>query len=555
MKKYINSIWQLLSNIGIDPQLNAKNQIEIRVSNRLAIVLFFLLSLIFLCIAIFSEVLQVKLLTLSDLRILLSAFICLVVLFWNHKGQILIGKLTLSVVPLLVILFFPVFIDGISDDLIFISSIIIITYSAIPHFIFNFIYERNYYLFSILLMLLLLFSFEYIYITLEPDLQSWQYKKPWFFYIKMAETLTFLYLNIILFFINYQNNKLKHQMLDSLQESATKNTTIEAQKAAITKYTDQLNNYQDELMTNQEELMQQAEELNSQKLELHKLYSELHNTYHQLVRSEKLATLGQLTSGIVSIIDSPIVSTKKHLHGLQTNIENVTKVFKEYLKIDPKDIKDRKSSIEQIKHKIRFYDSINQIKDIPKTVAQNINEAIHLIMELKSFARLSIPDKVQVDIHSGLNSTLFLLNHQIKPDTTVIKEFSSIPLIYCYPGKMNQVFLNILTNAIASLNETHIKEKYIKISTSKVVEGSEEFVSIQIENNGKMITEELKSKIFEPFFTTKEAPKGAGLGLSIALNIVEDHEGKINVFSEKESTVFEVLLPVKIKLSSGKENV
>jgi len=166
---------------------------------------------------------------------------------------------------------------------------------------------------------------------------------------------------------------------------------------------------------------------------------------------------------------------------------------------------------------------------------------------LRIFSRVDEDDLKRADVTAGLESTLVIVNNLLNNRIKVIKEYDSVPPIECYPGKLNQVFLNILSNAIHAVNKKFGEKPggELKISTSF----NEENVFIKIADNGTGMDENTKKKIFEPFFTTKDVGEGTGLGMSIAFNTINKHRGQILISSTLgEGTEFTLQLPIIHKL-------
>ena len=184
---------------------------------------------------------------------------------------------------------------------------------------------------------------------------------------------------------------------------------------------------------------------------------------------------------------------------------------------------------------------------IQKDIHSLINESVEggrrvkeVVQNLRNFSRLDEGDVKPVDIHEGLNSTLLLLNNEIKNRIEIIKDYGELPKVECHPGHINQVFMNLLLNSIQAIEA----EGKIWINT-KTVNGQ---VEIIIKDSGKGIPQDIKDKIFDPFFTTKPVGKGTGLGLNICYNIIKNHAGEIYVESEEDKgTTFHIKLPVKMK--------
>ena len=168
---------------------------------------------------------------------------------------------------------------------------------------------------------------------------------------------------------------------------------------------------------------------------------------------------------------------------------------------------------------------------------------VEIVKGLRIFSRVDEQDVKKVDIHDGINSTIILLNSTIPGKIRVIREFGELPMVECLAGKINQVFMNIINNAVQALGDRidTIKDPKITISTK----ASQDFVTIEIEDNGPGMPEHVKQRIFEPFFTTKAVGKGTGLGLSIVYSIIENHKGTLEVISEEDQgTLFKITLPI-----------
>jgi PAS domain S-box-containing protein len=261
--------------------------------------------------------------------------------------------------------------------------------------------------------------------------------------------------------------------------------------------------------------------------------TELKEAQTQLVQSEKMASLGMLVAGIAHEINTPIGA----VNSMHNTMIRSTDKLKEILNTGQ--ITD-----EQIEFQLR---SILQIIDNSNQVIQSgTDRVINIVRRLKSFARLDEAELKRTDIHEGIDDTLTIIHHEIKHKATVIKNYGDIPLIPCYPGPLNQVFLNILINASQA-----IKGKgEIKITTR--LEGTQ--VNIEITDTGSGISEDNLAKIFDPGFTTKGVGVGTGLGLSICYQIIHDHRGEIYAKSELgKGTVFKISLPLNLDELLGKE--
>ncbi|MEH2326110.1 MAG: response regulator [Nostoc sp.] len=256
----------------------------------------------------------------------------------------------------------------------------------------------------------------------------------------------------------------------------------------------------------------------------------------QLVQQEKLSTLGELIAGIGHEINNPINFISSNIPPLQEYIAGITKLLLLYEQEYPNPTTKITNAIKDLELNFVLEDMVKILRslEVGSERIQNLSNS------LRSFCRSDTDIKISADLHQGLDSTLMILQHRLKangdlPAIEVIKSYGVLPEINCYIGQMNQVFMNILANAIDALDEAIMQSKMsnlipqIKITT----EIDSELVIIRIGDNGIGIPERLKQHLFEPLFTTKTVGKGTGLGLSIAYQIVvEKHKGVLDVDSQ-----------------------
>ena len=244
-------------------------------------------------------------------------------------------------------------------------------------------------------------------------------------------------------------------------------------------------------------------EISQKKAELESTIKELKETQLQLINSEKMASLGQLVASVAHEINTP-------LGAINANNEMMKKIFKDKL--------------------IPNSEILNEINNVDKDAIKRIT---NIVQSLKRFVRLDETIQQETEINQELNLTLELVHHKIKNGFEIIKEYGSIPYVNCYPNMLNQVFLNILMNAIHSIEDIKAYEAdyigKIKLKTEIV----EDFLRISILDNGKGISNSNKEKIFDAGFTTKKKGQGTGLGLAICKKIIEKHNGNITFVSGK----------------------
>lgn len=281
-------------------------------------------------------------------------------------------------------------------------------------------------------------------------------------------------------------------------------------------------------------------ELEEKNRTLQQLYSDLKNAQMQLVQSEKMASLGQLVAGIAHELNNPISYIYANMKELQNYLTAINLLLKVIVEKEGSADFDTELSrtLREIKEK---YDLEFIQDDLQSLISESIEgsqRVKNVVQNLRNFSRLDEADFKEVDIHEGLESTLLLLNNELKNRITVHKSYGNLPRIYCHAGHLNQVFMNLLLNAVQAIRE----QGNIWISTRR--EGDE--IVIEIRDDGKGIPEEALPKIFDPFFTTKPVGQGTGLGLSISYNIIREHGGTIEVESEVDrGTRFRIRLPIR----------
>ncbi|MCL1470673.1 hybrid sensor histidine kinase/response regulator [Argonema antarcticum] len=281
--------------------------------------------------------------------------------------------------------------------------------------------------------------------------------------------------------------------------------------------------------------------------------AELKKAQSHLVLHEKMSSLGQLVAGIAHEINNPlsfISGNLKYANDYAQDLINLIKLYQKYYPEPEPEIADEISTLE-----LSYL-----VEDFPQLIAsmrEGTNRITQISQSMRTFSRADSDAKVLFNIHEGLDSTLLILKHRLKaseqrPAIEVIKEYGDFPEIECYPGQLNQVFMNLLANAIDALEESdrdrtfaEIEAQPSKIAISTEIDPNTERVIIRIQDNGIGMTAEIKQKVFDYLFTTKSVGQGTGLGLSIARQIVEDkHGGKISCNSILgQGTEFTIALP------------
>ncbi|GAB1464220.1 hypothetical protein MASR2M52_23210 [Pedobacter sp.] len=291
---------------------------------------------------------------------------------------------------------------------------------------------------------------------------------------------------------------------------------------------------------------ERTEELESANDTLNLTLNNLKSAQSQLVDAEKMAALGQLTAGIAHEINNPINFVTSNVKPLQLDIDDLKDIIKKYESIDfDKDIKSQILEIEAYKKQIDLAFINNEIVSLLSGISEGAKRTAEIIRSLRNFSRVDETDMKPIDLNEGLISTLILVKSTLPDNLTVIKDLGNLPKVECMPGKINQVFMNLVSNAVQAIKSKEIQAEEEFLTIKSWYDNQQVFISIK--DTGIGMTEEVRHRIFEPFFTTKDIGEGTGLGLSIVFSIIEKHKGHVEVISEPgKGTEFIIILQVNI---------
>ena len=299
-----------------------------------------------------------------------------------------------------------------------------------------------------------------------------------------------------------------------------------------------LENQKEELKKQKEKILKSKEISERQKRELELTLQNLKLTQNQLIQSESMASVGQLTAGIAHELNNPINFISGNVKPLARDIDQIFTILGDYeTVIRNKKLEELFSEVESFKQECDYQYLLKEIKDLLNGIGEGARRSNEIVKGLRTFSRLDEDIYKLADIHEGLDSTLILLSNKTKDKINIHKIYGNLPKIECLPGKLNQVFMNILTNSVQAIKDKG--DIYIETVSSRMV------VKVIIRDTGTGMLPEVKEHIFEPFFTTKDVGKGTGLGLSISYGIIEQHHGNIDVLSEHGmGTEFIITLPI-----------
>ena len=362
------------------------------------------------------------------------------------------------------------------------------------------------------------------------------------YFMAIGATIIILAILGVAFFRTYNNSKTIREQNQNLaeQQKTILNRNIQLKKSSEAMLA--MNNKLKKAHVNLKVLLKKEQ---ATKEQLEKTNLDLKNTQVHLVQAEKMSSLGLLTAGIAHEINNPINFVSSGVQSLTKNFGEVESFIENYQKVLSLD------SFEEIKKYAAVMeedeDLLNELSDSSKELLEDVRYGIVRITEivngLRSFSRHDEAEVKETDLNESFDSALLILKNKYKNKTEIIKEMDeTLTPIQCFPGQLNQVFVNLINNAIDAIDETgEIKIKAINLN--------DDSIEIRISDNGTGMPDDVKDKIFDPFFTTKEIGKGTGLGLSISHGIIEKHRGTIKVESKMGvGTTFIINLPKKLEL-------
>lgn len=288
--------------------------------------------------------------------------------------------------------------------------------------------------------------------------------------------------------------------------------------------------------------------------ELATAYRRLKSSQTQLVQSEKMASLGQMVAGVAHEINTPLGYVKNNVEMTRRLLNHAEEVLNEYHQlvqmlvsgtVDEDELQSQIAKVMELGNEFFEENTFSETNELLKDTLYGIEQISDLVVNLRNFSRLDQARLADVNLNENVDSVLLIAHNLLKHKVEVVKQYGELPPVSCSPSQINQVFLNLITNAAQAVKEG---EGRLIIKTA----ADAQTVQVSIQDNGSGIPKEILAKIFDPFFTTKPVGEGTGLGLSISHQIVHQHGGKIKVASQVgKGTRFVVFLPLQAKVTQS----
>lgn len=347
--------------------------------------------------------------------------------------------------------------------------------------------------------------------------------------------------------------KINEQLIGAQSELNDAYKKLQTSEVEIRELADKQLQDNEKLFLAEKKIKETLKKEQKSKEELNNAIESLKSAQSQLVHSEKMASLGQLTAGIAHEINNPINFISSGMVSIKMSIESLREIAEEYSRLDEEgaDPEEVLENIRELKEDHEYEEMMEELDELIKDVNYGVTRTIEIVKGLRVFSRLDEEEVKSANVNENIDATLTLLRNKTKNRIKVSKFYEDkMHDIECYPGQLNQVFMNILNNAVQAMPEDK-KDAEITIYT----EEAKNEVMVRIKDNGMGIPDEIKNRIWEPFFTTKAVGEGTGLGMSITYGIIEKHGGKIELTSEVgKGTEFAITLPKKVVVVKKKNS-
>ena len=323
-------------------------------------------------------------------------------------------------------------------------------------------------------------------------------------------------------------------LADRINQLKKESALAREDQLRVSRLNEKITREQNEVL--EKRVKQRTEELEERNGRVRAALEELKLAQDQLVQSEKLASIGQLTAGIAHELNNPINFVSSSAQSLRRDFDDVSEILQGLNEVVPED-EELLVKVKRLQDRMKALDldfTLKEIDELLTGIDDGANRTAEIVKGLRIFSRMDGDSSTQANLNELLESTLVILRSTLRDEVDLTVDLAeNVPSIQCQSGKLNQVFMNLITNAAQATSQTDLprEERSVRVRTRVVVDNGREWVQVAVEDNGTGMTDEVKSQIFDPFFTTKEVGEGTGLGLSIVKGILDDHSANLEIQS------------------------
>ncbi len=336
-------------------------------------------------------------------------------------------------------------------------------------------------------------------------------------------------------------------LADRINQFKRQSAKAREEQLRVSQLNEQITREQNEVL--ESNVRERTEELEERNDRLRAALEELKLAQDQLVQSEKLASIGQLTAGIAHELNNPINFVSSSAQSLRRDFDDITEILRMLTAMgaDDEALQEKVQALQDRMIQLDMAFTMNEIDELLTGIDDGTTRTSEIVKGLRIFSRMDGDEETEANLNDLLESTLVILRSSLQDDVALTVDLApNVPTVPCQPGKLNQVFMNLITNAAQATSKTDLApaDRYVRIRTRVLKQEGDDAVQVSIEDNGIGMSDAVQSQIFDPFFTTKDVGEGTGLGLSIVKGILDDHHATLDIQSAPgEGSTFLITFP------------
>ena len=336
-------------------------------------------------------------------------------------------------------------------------------------------------------------------------------------------------------------------LADRINQFKRQSAKAREEQLRVSQLNEQITREQNEVL--ESNVRERTEELEERNDRLRAALEELKLAQDQLVQSEKLASIGQLTAGIAHELNNPINFVSSSAQSLRRDFDDITEILRMLTAMgaDDEALQEKVQALQDRMIQLDMAFTMKEIDELLTGIDDGTTRTSEIVKGLRIFSRMDGDEATEANLNDLLESTLVILRSSLQDDVALTVDLApNVPTVPCQPGKLNQVFMNLITNAAQATSKTDLApaDRYVRIRTRVLKQEGDDAVQVSIEDNGIGMSDAVQSQIFDPFFTTKDVGEGTGLGLSIVKGILDDHHATLDIQSAPgEGSTFLITFP------------